>query len=719
MSPLDSDPQFPDAFLLVLNPDGTFADDLDIGPDTPGTNNTAAGYAIAVDPAGDTVVIGGYFQGNILDTDGVTLGSPGLDLTSQAEDADAFIAAYNVKTNAAKGTTTLAYDFAADLTNGGEDSIVRAITFDGDGDINAAGSYRTDNTSTTSAFNTVNLDFTGMTDPVSSVTGEDDAFITQVEVDTGNWLNSDTFGSTGGAKIYALAADSSGDVYATGTFAGTADIGNNDQQLSSKDGNTDGFIVEYDQGLNAEFVNRFGNVDDVSGIALEEATGLLHVVGDFSGPANYGDVNSAAVLTPESDKENLYDLDIDATTGALLNSYAIGGTNGDTKANGVAFSDGSGTSDGTTALTIVGSYQGETNFGAATPAPLTGGGLNAFFAQASFTPVTTTGSAITGTSPTSITYGAAMTTVSGHINKGATGSVTITLDNVIENATITAAGAFSAAFPTATLGVGASPYTITYEYPGDTSFAAIGTTSMLTVTQAVPNVLWATPAPITPSTALGSAQLDATTTPTVAGSFAYTPAAGTMLSAGTNQALSVTFTPTDSIDYTTGTRTTKINVTAPTPTFSMLSAPSITYGTATVTVSGVIAPRVRRSIPSGGVAIVLNGTLANAAINSTTGRLLLSSLHNLDSWASRPPRSTRSRTVTRRARASSRPVATPPNLTVNKATPTTSPGATPAEHHLRHRGWARAQLDATASVPGTFTYTPGAGYPPCPRASRP
>ena len=46
------------------------------------------------------------------------------------------------------------------------------------------------------------------------------------------------------------------------------------------------------------------------------------------------------------------------------------------------------------------------------------------------------------------------------------------------------------------------------------------------------------------------------------GTFAYTPAAGTVLDAGNGQTLSVTFTPTDTTDYTTATATATINVRA-------------------------------------------------------------------------------------------------------------------------------------------------------------
>jgi hypothetical protein len=67
-------------------------------------------------------------------------------------------------------------------------------------------------------------------------------------------------------------------------------------------------------------------------------------------------------------------------------------------------------------------------------------------------------------------------------------------------------------------------------------------------------------------TALSSTQLNASTN--VLGSFAYTPAAGTVLSVGNNQTLSVVFTPTDSTDYTTATQTVSINVNPPTITLT-------------------------------------------------------------------------------------------------------------------------------------------------------
>jgi hypothetical protein len=74
----------------------------------------------------------------------------------------------------------------------------------------------------------------------------------------------------------------------------------------------------------------------------------------------------------------------------------------------------------------------------------------------------------------------------------------------------------------------------------------------VTVTQGIPPITWSTPAAINYGTPLSATQLNATTT--VAGTFTYSPAAGTVLSPGL-KTLSVTFIPMDTTDYTTNTAT--------------------------------------------------------------------------------------------------------------------------------------------------------------------
>jgi hypothetical protein len=98
----------------------------------------------------------------------------------------------------------------------------------------------------------------------------------------------------------------------------------------------------------------------------------------------------------------------------------------------------------------------------------------------------------------------------------------------------------------------------------------------LTVSQATPGITWANPTNVSYGTPLTVSQLDATSS--VAGTFVYTPAPGSVLPAGTDL-LSVTFTPTDAIDYTTATKTVQLTVNQTTPTIIWANPVTITYGT--------------------------------------------------------------------------------------------------------------------------------------------
>src|SRR5207249_2384713 len=69
-------------------------------------------------------------------------------------------------------------------------------------------------------------------------------------------------------------------------------------------------------------------------------------------------------------------------------------------------------------------------------------------------------------------------------------------------------------------------------------------------------------------------------TASVAGTFAYTPAAGSVLHAGAGQSLSVTFTPTSTANYATASKTVLINVLKAAPTITWNAPADMTEGTA-------------------------------------------------------------------------------------------------------------------------------------------
>jgi sugar lactone lactonase YvrE len=127
--------------------------------------------------------------------------------------------------------------------------------------------------------------------------------------------------------------------------------------------------------------------------------------------------------------------------------------------------------------------------------------------------------------------------------------------------------------------LGAGTHTLTVAFtPASANYATATATATITVTPATPVITWAAPAGITYGTALGAAQLDATVagvgTGALAGTLVYTPAAGTVLPLGT-QTLSVAFTPTDALDYTTAAASVPI-VVVPALTGATLIGPSTT-----------------------------------------------------------------------------------------------------------------------------------------------
>jgi len=176
--------------------------------------------------------------------------------------------------------------------------------------------------------------------------------------------------------------------------------------------------------------------------------------------------------------------------------------------------------------------------------------------------------------------------------------------------------------------VAGSPYAINQgTLAADANYTISFTGSSLTITPATPTITWANPGTITYGTALSATQLDATASWTVGGNtvnvpgcFTYNPAAGTVLSAGNNQTLSVSFTPTDTSDYTNASATTSINVTqhaTATATALVASTPegapgqTITF-TATVA-SGLPSPYV----PTGSVQFQVNGANVGSPVPLT------------------------------------------------------------------------------------------------------
>lgn len=146
------------------------------------------------------------------------------------------------------------------------------------------------------------------------------------------------------------------------------------------------------------------------------------------------------------------------------------------------------------------------------------------------------------------------------------------------NATSNVAGAFVYAPAAGTvLDAGMQPLKAHFT-PTDTRNYEEGDIAVtLEVQQAVPILTWPKPAQIVYGTKLGEAQLN--TTADVPGTFVYTPAAGTILNAGTGHELSVQFTPTDTRNFTNATASVTIDVAKAPQKLTWTTPAAIVYGT--------------------------------------------------------------------------------------------------------------------------------------------
>ncbi len=230
--------------------------------------------------------------------------------------------------------------------------------------------------------------------------------------------------------------------------------------------------------------------------------------------------------------------------------------------------------------------------------------------------------------------------------------------------------------------------TYTLHFTASNSFGSVGQTFTLTVGKATPVITWNTPSPITYGTALDNTELNATAN--VLGTFVYTPAAGTVLPAVDTPLLSVTFMPTDTADYATTTQSVVLEV-DPAPLTVTANPQTIVYGspipTLTYTATGFVNGDT--SLP-GSLSTIATSTSPVGAYDITQGDLGALGVDEDGDIES-------NYAITYNDAY----------LTITQATPIVT-WATPAPINSATPLGA-VQLDATANVPGAFSYSPPAG----------
>ncbi|HEX4020256.1 MAG TPA: MBG domain-containing protein [Acidobacteriaceae bacterium] len=178
------------------------------------------------------------------------------------------------------------------------------------------------------------------------------------------------------------------------------------------------------------------------------------------------------------------------------------------------------------------------------------------------------------------------------------------------NATASVAGTFVYT-PAAgtTPAVGNDTLSVTFTPTDTTNYTTATATVTLAVGKEAPTITWNTPLAISYGTILSATQLDATAS--VAGTFAYTPVAGTILAAG-NDTLSVTFTPTDTADYTTATTTTTLTVNK-IPLTVVANSVSRAYGVANPTLTGSVNGWLAQDQNNGNIVVTYSTTATTSS----------------------------------------------------------------------------------------------------------
>src|SRR4029077_6721726 len=153
-----------------------------------------------------------------------------------------------------------------------------------------------------------------------------------------------------------------------------------------------------------------------------------------------------------------------------------------------------------------------------------------------------------------------------------------------------------------------------------------------------------------------------------------------VLNAGAGQTLSVTFTPTDTANFSTATANVLITVNKATPVITWATPAAITYGTA------LSATQLNASTPVAGT--FAYSPASGIVLNAGAGQTLSTTF-----------------TPTDTTNYNTAPASV--SITVNKATPVIT-WANPAAINYG-TALSATQLNATASAAGTFTYAPASG----------
>uniref|UniRef100_A0A7C3ZKJ7 DUF4347 domain-containing protein n=1 Tax=Planktothricoides sp. SpSt-374 TaxID=2282167 RepID=A0A7C3ZKJ7_9CYAN len=261
-------------------------------------------YSIAVDNSGN-IYTTGYFR----DTVDFDPGAGTFNLTSAGSD-DTFISKLN-----ADGTFAWAKSFENSSWDHG-----KSIVIDNSGNIYTTGYFQ----------GTADFDLGAGTFNLTSA-GNANTFISKLNAD-GTFAWAKNFGNTYSDSSSTIAVDSSGNVYTTGFFSGTADFdpGSGTFNLTSSAEWADNFISKLNADGTFAWAKSFSinsnNYEAVHSIAVDDS-GNVYTTGDFQGTTDFDPGPGTFNLTPVGDNDAFISkLNADGTFAWAKN---LGGSGGD------------------------------------------------------------------------------------------------------------------------------------------------------------------------------------------------------------------------------------------------------------------------------------------------------------------------------------------------------------------------------------------------------
>ncbi|HEU4891646.1 MAG TPA: Ig-like domain repeat protein [Vicinamibacterales bacterium] len=324
-------------------------------------------------------------------------------------------------------------------------------------------------------------------------------------------------------------------------------------------------------------------------------------------------------------------------------------------------------------------------------------------------------------------------------------------------------GLFGASLGTPTFTYNGSPqppvtvgtYEVVASFAGNPNYQPVSATTAISILPAAPILDWTQPQAIVYGTALGAAQLNATAN--VAGTFTYSPAAGTVLNAGLSQLLTATFTSSDPNYSSDSVINTVIDVSKASPVLNWSPLPAIVHGTplaaaqlnATANVAGsfsyspaagavlnagaqtltaTFTPADSSNYSSGSVTATIEVSKATATVTAAGGTFTYDgqphpatgSVTGLNgaslgapsftyNGSAQPPVAAGSYAVVASfaGNANYEPASASATITIGKA-PVVLTWNPPAAI-VYGTPLGAVQLNASANVPGTFAYSPAAG----------